>query len=165
MSARMTASSPARRKRRTLGAVPADPAVLGRRIASYREQRGISIATAARRAAISSSRWHAIEQATPSGSTGKPSIPIVPVLRGIADAIGAPRSELLELAGYLEDAAVDRSNEAPTDGTSVAVRLGRLREELDALTQAVASMEERLSEHPPPARPARHQPRRAKGAP
>lgn len=88
---------------------------VGRWVREHRTAKKLSIANAARRAGLTQGWWHAIENATPSASTGKPSKPSVPFLRVMADALDADRAELLELAGYPEDAAYDKAFHRPAD--------------------------------------------------
>lgn len=95
-----------------------DLARLGARIRELREASGLTPAVTARRAGVSPAYIHSVENATPSGRTGRPSLPSVPVLRGIADAVGAKRSELLELAGYDDDAALDKAAELRSNGNA-----------------------------------------------
>ena len=117
--------------------VTADLVALGRRIRDLRGSR--SAADLARRAGIKPAYLHAIEHATPSGR-GRPARPSVPVLRAIADALGASRAELLSLAGHEDDAAYDQVQEMR------AARQPEPVEPLDAIAQRVAAIEAQLAE-------------------
>lgn len=92
--------------------VTADPVAFGRRLAELREAAGLIPAQAARRAGVSPAYWSVVEGAIPQGRNKKPSIPRVPVIRALADAVDADRVELLELAGYEDDAAIERARAA-----------------------------------------------------
>lgn len=81
----------------------------GEWIRKRREAKGVSMAQAARRVGTTTQRWHAIEHATLSTKTGHPSKPAVPLLRAIADYLDGDRAEILELAGYADDALYDRA--------------------------------------------------------
>jgi transcriptional regulator with XRE-family HTH domain len=84
--------------------VTADMSRFARRITELRG--AMTKAQLARRAGISPAYLTGVE----NPASGKR--PSVPVIRGIADAIpGASRSELLELAGYEEDAVYDKVKE------------------------------------------------------
>lgn len=89
--------------------VDTDPVALGARIAELRAAAGLTSAQAARRAGITAAYWHAVENASPQGRNRRPSIPRVPVLRAIADAVDGDRAELLDMAGHEDDAAIDRA--------------------------------------------------------
>lgn len=85
---------------------------LGERITELRGE-SIPAAALARRAGISAAYLHQIEKAAINKKTGKPSKPAVTVLRCLAWAIpGARASELLDLAGWPDDAVYDRVDEA-----------------------------------------------------
>lgn len=111
--------------------------VLGQRIRELRGQR--SAADVARRAGIKPAYLHAIENATP-GRSGKPARPSVPVLRSLADALGASRAELLELAGHEDDAAYDQVREmkAARAATPQEPTTPELMQELRRITEALA---------------------------
>ncbi len=98
----------------------------------------------ARRAGIAPAYLHAIEGATANHKTDKPSKVSVPVLRSIAAAIpGALASELLELAGWEDDAAYDRVKEAQAARAAkpAATTLGELSGRLDAIEERIAAQE------------------------
>lgn len=85
---------------------------LGERITELRGET-LPAAALARRAGISAAYLHQIEKAAVNQKTGRPTRPAVTVLRCIAWAIpGALASELLELAGWTDDAVYDRVDEA-----------------------------------------------------
>jgi transcriptional regulator with XRE-family HTH domain len=116
---------------------------LGERITELRGD-NLPAAALARRAGISAAYLHQIEKAAINKKTGRPSRPAVTVLRCIAWAIpGALASELLELAGWSDDAVYDRVDEARKDR---AERAGSISEETlasyqDALRKAAEQLQ------------------------
>lgn len=96
--------------------VSADPVAFGRRLAELRQAAGLIPAQAARRAGVTAAYWSVIEGAVPQGRNKRPSLPRVPVVRALADAIDADKAELLELAGYPDDADLERARVARLGG-------------------------------------------------
>jgi transcriptional regulator with XRE-family HTH domain len=90
----------------TLGDVR-DPQALGAKVAELRHARGFTMAAASRIAGMSDAGWSNIENAK-----GRPSVPYI---RAVADALGADRAELLDLAGFPDDAEIDRERAAHAD--------------------------------------------------
>ncbi|HUR18853.1 MAG TPA: helix-turn-helix domain-containing protein [Acidimicrobiales bacterium] len=120
--------------------VPKDLVLLGKRLRELRGER--SSADVARRAGVSGAYLYACEQPTPNRK-GEYVTPSVPYLRGIADALGAKRSELLELAGHDEDAAYDAMLEARAARASGATALGE-EETVEKLEAALLGVVEEL---------------------
>lgn len=102
--------------RGTLGLVSADPVAFGRRLAELRKDAGLIPAQAARRAGVTAAYWSVIEGAVPQGRNKRASLPRVPVVRALADAVDADKAELLELAGYSDDADLERARVARLGG-------------------------------------------------
>ena len=74
-----------------------------------RKAAGLIPAQAARRAGVTAAYWSVIEGAVPQGRNKRASLPRVPVVRALADAVDADKAELLDLAGYPDDADLERS--------------------------------------------------------
>lgn len=106
-----------------------DPVTFGSRLAELRESAGLKPAQAAMRAGISAPYWSVIEGAVPQGRNQRPSMPRVPVVRALADAVDADKAELLELAGYTTNADLERA------------RVARLRSRNDLATGSDADLE------------------------
>ncbi len=87
----------------------ADPVAFGRRLAELRKAAGLIPAEAARRAGVAASYWSVIEGAVPQGRNMRASLPRVPVVRALADAVDADKAELLDLAGYTANADLERA--------------------------------------------------------
>jgi transcriptional regulator with XRE-family HTH domain len=92
--------------------VTADPVAFGRRLAELRKAAGLIPAQAARRAGVNAAYWSVVEGAVPQGRNRRASLPRVPVVRALADAVDADKAELLELAGYPDDAELERDRVA-----------------------------------------------------
>ena len=122
---------------------------LGERITELRGD--VPAASLARRAGISAAYLHQIEKAAMNQKTGRPTRPAATVLRCIAWAIpGALASELLELAGWDDDAVYDRVDEARK---ARAERAGTISAETlasyqDELRKAAAHLQELLGVDP-----------------
>lgn len=130
--------------------VSGDLTRLGERI---RELRGEApAAVVARRAGIAPAYLHAVENASTNAKTSKPSRPSVPVLRAIAGAIpGALASELLDLAGYEDDAAYDRVREAKAaretkPPATVDERLDAIEATMAEILRTVRAADRRLND-------------------
>jgi transcriptional regulator with XRE-family HTH domain len=89
--------------------VIADPVAFGRRLAELRKAAGLIPAEAARRAGVTASYWSVIEGAVPQGRNMRAALPRVPVVRALADAVDADKAELLDLAGYTDNADLERA--------------------------------------------------------
>lgn len=113
---------------------------LGQRIRELRGDR--SAADVARRAGIKPAYLHAIENATP-GRNGDPARPSVPVLRALADALSAKRSELLLLAGHDQDAAYDQVQEMKAANAERKVM--PIEDRLDAIERTLAEQGETMA--------------------
>lgn len=116
---------------------------LGRRVRELRGDR--SAADVARRAGIKPAYLHAIENATPSGR-GQPSRPSVPVLRAIADTLGASRAELLGLAGHEDDAAYDQVREMKAARAIAEKADLPIEDRLDAIERTLAEHSTTMSQ-------------------
>lgn len=134
-------------------AVARDLARLGERIKALRGE--TPAAVIARRAGIAPAYLHAIENASPNAKTDRPSRVSIPVLRAIAAAIpGAKASELLDLAGYEDDAVYDRMKEAkeareakaqaPTTVEDLSERLDTIETTMAEILRAI-----RAADRPP----------------
>jgi len=107
--------------------------VFGQRVAALREATGLAPAEAAHRAGVSAAYWSVIERATPQGRNKVASLPRVPVVRALADAIDADKAELLDLAGYADHADLERARVArlrtagdPAPGSDIDLEAIRL---------------------------------------
>ena len=121
---------------------------LGQRIKELRESAGITQAVLARRVGISAAYLSLIEGAKAKRDQ-PPSRPAVTILRGIAAAIpGALASELLELAGWEDDAAYDRVREAQAARAAKppASTIGELASRLDAVEAELAGQRSTLAQ-------------------
>lgn len=87
----------------------ADPVAFGRRVRELRRTAGLTPAQAAQRAGITAAYWSVIEGAAPQGRNERASLPRIPVVRALADAVDADKAELLDLAGYTDHADVERA--------------------------------------------------------
>jgi transcriptional regulator with XRE-family HTH domain len=116
--------------------MPADMKRFAQRITELRGS--LTKAQVARRAGISPAYLTTLEQ----GTAGKVSVPVV---RGIADAIpGASRVELLELAGYEEDAIYDRVQEARSAVEATSGSVAAFAGKVDQLSDKERRIVERL---------------------
>jgi transcriptional regulator with XRE-family HTH domain len=89
--------------------VTADPDAFGHRLKELRKAAGLIRAQAARRAGVTAAYWSVIEGAAPQGRDKRASLPRIPVVRVLADAVDADKAELLDLAGYTDHADMERA--------------------------------------------------------
>lgn len=117
----------------------ADLERFGERITELRGE--LPRAQVARHAGITGAYLHALENATPNKG-GRPTRPTVPMVRAIADALGASRVELLLLAGYDDDAIYDEIKERKA-ARPPAVEDRSRQELLDQMAHIAAVLAER----------------------